>query len=240
MIKSLSYHAICDVGCVRKNNEDMAYACGRIVRDISSTGECAVPCAFAVADGMGGYEGGEIASEIVIRSFSVFAKKIADFNDESSRIEAVKKWASDANALVLDTANIRSGLSEMGTTFVGLIFFCDNALLVNVGDSRCYRLRDGVLKQLTVDHSERNRTGDANVPSNLIYNFMGTNQADFISDVDRLSPMAGDLYMLCSDGLSDLVSESDIEMNALSPSRLVEIAKKAGGRDNITLVCIEV
>ncbi|MDE6300817.1 MAG: protein phosphatase 2C domain-containing protein [Muribaculaceae bacterium] len=241
MITSLAYEAVCDIGCKRSNNEDMAYACGRVVRDGCLEGEVEVSpesvVAFAVADGMGGYEGGEVASEIVSRSFATFIKGLEEKGRDNILI-AIKDWAREANSLVLETAGLREELAEMGTTFVGLIL-CDSRLwLINIGDSRCYRFRQGVLKQMSTDHSERERTGNRNAPSNLIYNYMGNVPEDFISDVTRLEPLEGDVYLLCSDGLSDLVSDDDIEVAIGSAGRMVELAKEAGGRDNITAVRI--
>ncbi len=233
----MKYEAISDVGCVRKNNEDIAYAAGRLVRDDSLSGVTEAPCAFAVADGMGGYEGGEVASEIVARSFSSFVKDFEP-SDDNVAISALKSWARDANDLVLKTAGLRPELSEMGTTFVALIFTAVRLFLVNIGDSRCYRLRGGILKQISTDHSERERTGNPGAPSNLIYNYIGNCPEDFFCDVSLLTPIPGDIYLLCSDGLSDLLDNDTIETDAGDPQRLVELAKEAGGRDNITIVTV--
>lgn len=243
MTESLTYEAVCDIGCVRSNNEDMAYAAGRLVRDGRLEGSVAISpglvVAFAVADGMGGYEGGEVASEIVSRSFAAFITGLDEKGNQNILV-AIKDWAREANQLVLLTAGAREELAEMGSTFVGLIL-CDAKLwLVNIGDSRCYRFRQGVLKQMSTDHSERERTGNRNAPSNLIYNYMGNVPEDFISDVTVLEPLEGDVYLLCSDGLSDLVSEDEIETAVDSPERLVALAKEAGGRDNITAVCVRI
>lgn len=255
MSGKLRYFAISDVGCRRENNEDMAYAAGQIVRDGRDEGEVelprpsmaigesgplgSIPVGFAVADGMGGYEGGEVASEIVIRSFGNFVKKRQGTGD-AENIATLKRWADDANQLVYETAELRPELKDMGTTFVGLVFGVRKAMLINAGDSRCYRLRHGILKQLSTDHSERERRGgDMSVPGNIIYNAMGDKEGDFFSDVTVLQPLEGDLYLLCSDGLSDLVGDDDIEAWAEDPERLVEMAKEAGGKDNVTIVTIK-
>lgn len=237
---NLNYKAFCDIGSVRNNNEDMGYANGKLVRDSTTEGSCTPPAAFAVADGMGGYEGGEIASEIVVRLFGKTSSEILKLEKEDEIIGSLKKWAKEANKMVLETGTLRPELSEMGNTFTGLIFISDQAFLINVGDSRCYRLRGDVMKQLSTDHSERERTGDAEVPKNLIYNFMGNTPADFFSDVSILNPIAGDIYLLCSDGLSDLLTDEEIEANFDNPAVLVDLAKKAGGYDNITAITIEV
>lgn len=239
MTNELKYIAVSDIGCVRANNEDMACADGYVVRDDKRAGTCVLDRArgFAVADGMGGYEGGEIASEIVSRAFISFLKDFAPTTDEKA-LAGVKTWAVETNSLVLETASLRPELAEMGTTFVGLIFTGSYHILINVGDSRCYRMRRGILKQMTVDHSERERTGNPDIPSNLIYNYMGNAECDFISDVTLLKVIAGDIYLLCSDGLSDLVDSDTIEQLMPDAESLIAAARQAGGRDNITAVVV--
>lgn len=240
MNRHIQYAAVSDVGCVRKNNEDIAYAAGKLVRDGTAAGEtyCDGCVSFAVADGMGGYEGGEIASEIVCRSFASFIKSFRHDNT-TPIVDCIKGWAKRTNKLVYESAALRPELSEMGTTFIALIFITDKLYLLNIGDSRCYRIRSGILKQLSTDHSERQRTGNPEVPSNLIYNFMGLHSTEFFSDVIELTPIDGDRYILCSDGLSDLVDEDCIESDSGNVDTLISAAKKNGGRDNITVIKIE-
>lgn len=235
MTNTLKYKAISDVGRVRKNNEDMAYVAGDLLRDSRTEGSAEGTCAFAVADGMGGYEGGKVASEIVCRSFSAFVAGLEGVDDEWM-IRNIKGWAMETNQLMNESAALRPELSEMGTTFVGLIFADAKMWLINIGDSRCYRIRGGILKLLSADHSERNRTGNHDTPSNLIYNFIGNTPGEFFSDVTGYIPLPGDVYLLCSDGLSDMVSDESIEENFESVDTLVSLAKEAGGRDNITIV----
>lgn len=243
-ILKISYFAISDIGCVRKNNEDMAYVAGKLIRDGETEGVVElsqeIPAvAFAVADGMGGYEGGEVASEIVCRSYSSFIKKGLP-KEDSETIEAIKEWTIKANNLVLETGKLRPELNEMGTTLIGMIIDKSSLFVINIGDSRCYRMRNGILKQLSTDHSERERTGNPNTPGNLIYNFLGNYPKDFFSDISIYEPLAGDSYLLCSDGLSDLVIEDIIEENFFKPHKLIELAKEAGGRDNITIIKIQI
>lgn len=244
MTGTVHFKSISDVGCVRSNNEDMAYVAGRLIRDGHAEGEIELTdttaTGFAVADGMGGYEGGEVASEIVSRSFAEFIRNFDAGQSDADTIRLLKEWARQANRLVLDTADIRPELSEMGTTFVGLLMTQAGMWLVNIGDSRCYRMRQGILKQLSTDHSERQRTGNRDVPSNLIYNFMGNAPEDFISDITRLEPIEGDTYLLCSDGLSDLVDDEETEAHIENAEKLIELAKEAGGRDNITVITLKI
>ncbi len=238
MKTTILYEAVSDIGCVRTNNEDMAYVAGKLVRNGAVAGDADYDgcLAFAVADGMGGYEGGEVASEIVCRSFASFIKTFNGVID----IPSLKQWVKEANNLLLDTARIRSEFIEMGTTFIGLVFCGNKCFLLNVGDSRCYRLRSGILKQLSTDHSERERTRNLEIPSNLIYNFMGQNQEAFFSDVIELTPLVNDVYILCSDGLSDMIEDEFMETNTDDLRYLVNEAKKAGGLDNITVIKIRI
>lgn len=222
----------------------MAYVAGKLIRDGETKGEICLSdenplAAFAVADGMGGYEGGEVASEIVCRSFSSFIKKGLPEQD-SETIKSIKQWAVETNRLVLETGKLRPELNEMGTTFTGIIIDKTSLWVINIGDSRCYRVRNGILKQISIDHSERERTGNPDVPGNLIYNFLGNYPESFFSDISIYEPMAGDSYLLCSDGLSDLVNDEKIEERFFEPGKLIELAKDSGGRDNITLITIQI
>lgn len=245
MSDAIRYQAVCDIGSVRANNEDMAIVAHRLVRDCSVSGDITkdVPVAFAVADGMGGYEGGELASEITCRSFLSFMDSInnkIEPAEDNCIITSIKNWAIRANNLVNETASLRPELAEMGTTFISLIFIDGKCFLLNIGDSRCYRMRDGILKQISTDHSERQRTGNSEVPSNIIYNYLGRTPREFFSDVTELTHLSGDSYILCSDGLSDLLDDDTIEHYADSVMDLLAQAKKAGGRDNITIIRMEI
>lgn len=241
------FEAISDIGCKRNNNEDMALAGGRFIRDDSSSGELTsandTHAVFAVADGMGGYDGGEIASEIALRSLAEYVKTVPTGLDESGLILSLKNWAAQANRTILTAAASNPRLSEMGTTLVAFICYEGKFAIVNIGDSRLYRYRNGVLKQLSTDHSERELTGDAKVPSNIIYNFLG-NDGHFFADVifGDSRVFSGDLFLLCSDGLSDMLTNEEISLilqsgNSPAP-KLVQQAKRAGGKDNITVITL--
>lgn len=234
----MKFVAISDVGCQRQNNEDMAYACPLFIRDDSAQGESSY---FAVADGMGGYEGGEVASEITLRSFDKFVCGLPEDLSLDELIGKVKAWAVDANRSLIEVAASTPKLAEMGTTLTAMLFYGEHILALNVGDSRLYRFRNGILKQLSVDHSERERTGNPDTPSNLIYNFFGNN-VDFFSDVTVLDGQVfpGDQFLLCSDGLSDMLDDETIENLLPDAPALVEAAKAAGGRDNITIILITI
>lgn len=240
----IDYFTASDVGCLRGNNEDMAYANGVLVRDGSTSGTLSLSpdsiAAFAVADGMGGHAGGEVASEVVLRSFAHFMKHLDKGLDGDRLTESLRQWADGTNRLLLSTARTTPGLEEMGSTLVGLVFYEGMIALLNIGDSRCYRFQTDQWKCLSTDHSQRQLTGDPTTPSNLIYNFMG-NDEEFFADVELLTTgfCPGATLLLCSDGLSDMLSEEEIAQLALQmPEELVQAAKRAGGRDNITVIAL--
>ena len=105
-----------------------------------------------------------------------------------------------------------------------------------------YRLRYDHFKQMTTDHSERNRTGDPNVASNIIYNALGVHEA--FADISLIKLIKGDKYLICSDGLNDMVSDEEIETlmisNDASARQLLESALSAGGKDNVTIILLEI
>lgn len=132
----------------------------------------------------------------------------------------------------------------MGTTFIGMFSYEGRVYMMNIGDSRLYRYRSGILKQLSADHSMRELTGDESAPSNMIYNSLGAGTsafADFIELTGQL--LDEDLFLLCSDGLSDMFTDDQIEeLLQYTPTavHLIEAAKAAGGRDNISVVLLQV
>lgn len=233
--------AMSDVGCVRSNNEDMALVLGEQLRDDKTAMAFELQenerLTAIVADGMGGYERGEVASEMATGLFDAFLDGLPGGLDTNDMILELKRWCRETNQKILDAA---AG-TGMGCTFTGLFTYEGQAYIVNIGDSRTYRLRRDFMKQMTTDHSERNRQHDDTLPSNLIYNALGAEGA-FI-DVTPTRIVPGDKYIICSDGLSDMVDDETIERiakNGGNAEALVEAAKQAGGEDNVTVVVMEV
>lgn len=233
--------AMSDVGCVRSNNEDMALVLGEQLRDDKTAMAFELQenerLTAIVADGMGGYERGEVASEMATGLFDAFLDGLPGGLDTNDMILELKRWCRETNLKILDAA---AG-TGMGCTFTGLFTYEGQAYIVNIGDSRTYRLRRDFMKQMTTDHSERNRQHDDTLPSNLIYNALGAEGA-FI-DVTPTRIVPGDKYIICSDGLSDMVDDETIERiakNGGNAEALVEAAKQAGGEDNVTVVVMEV
>ena len=232
----LSWGGATHQGRVRTNNQDALYAEGGL---------------FVVADGMGGHRGGEVASQVAVQAMSG-----AGHGSLESLVAATRL----ANQAVWEMAADRPELKGMGTTLSAMSVIGDGnpplLAMVNVGDSRVYRYRDGTLEQLTDDHSyvaELVRRGQIDPAEaavhpyrNMLTRAIGVGES---VEVDRwvIEPAAGDRYLLCSDGLVNEVEDSEIAATVGSsddPSeiagRLIEQANSHGGRDNITVVVIQI
>ena len=208
---------------------------------------------YVVCDGMGGAAAGEIASSLavdeVLRLFSCRAQS-------TSLLKVAEQALASANQAIYSRAQRNDRLSGMGTTLVGLVVEERRAWVVNVGDSRCYRLRNQHIEQLTLDHSlveeqvrlgRMTRTEALRSPlRNVITRALGT-QCHVTPDIFELEAESSDLFLLCSDGLTRELADQTIEsMLALDLTlddlctRLVNAAKKAGGHDNITCLAVRV
>jgi len=231
-----------DIGLKRLNNED-AFA-------IKSNKRL-----FVLADGMGGEAAGEVASHIFIDStLEVFSQ--GDNRSEGETLERVQNAFRLANERMMDHVRQNPQHQGMGCTAELITFYNEDFILGHVGDSRTYLLRQGQLRQLTRDHSFVQDQVDQGLITpeearghslkNVILRAVGIEETLAV-DLIRGKSHAGDLFLLCSDGLSDLVDEGSIqEILSLSLSlpqkveRLIEEAKSRGGFDNITVILCEV
>lgn len=233
---SLRFHAHSEVGRVRKNNQDSGYAS---------------PNLLLVADGMGGAAAGDLASAVAITEAARADVRMASEELVPALAGVVRRTTDKLAALVMADPS----LDGMGTTFCGAAFSGSTLGLVHIGDSRCYRLRDGTLTQLTHDHSwvqslidEGRLTPEqaANHPHRSLILKVLNGQPSMIPDYDTLRVSLGDRYLFCSDGLSGLVDEEGIRRIMAIPDisvscdALAEAANLAGGHDNITVVIGEV
>lgn len=228
-----------DPGRRRKHNED-AYL---VMED---------KAVFAIADGMGGYAAGEVASQLAVDVISE-AFKTGTFTgdpDESlpRRGDELVRAIQMSNTVILTQARANEAQSGMGTTIVSCRFSPNKqrVYICHVGDSRCYRFRNDEIKQLTVDHT-LGAVGITGPAASKLSRAVGIQD---IVDVDLTvdAPKVGDWYMLCSDGLSkmvpepmirDIVKENSSNLN-LAIEKLVEKANERGGRDNVTVILISV
>jgi len=209
---------------------------------------------YVVCDGMGGAAAGEIASSLavdeVLRLFDLRAQ-----GADTSLQTAVEEAVSAANHAIYSRAQRNAQLNGMGTTLVALATDEQRVLVANVGDSRCYRLREGELEQLTLDHSlveEQVRLGRMTRSEatrsplrNVITRALGT-QNHVTPDFFEIETQPGDLFLLCSDGLTRELSNDKIATLLRDEMPLDEIclsltkaANKAGGHDNITCVLVK-
>ena len=239
--------AISDIGNVRERNEDMIMVCNELLRDNSKTFEFQLeelkyPLLIAIADGMGGNKGGQIASEIVLTEMKIFFEEISS---EITTHEFKSKLKNQINLIhkkILDEGKISSERMGMGSTFTGVIFFEKVIYLLNVGDSRIYRFRNGILTQLSRDHSLREMMQDPDAPQNIIVNSFGAGENIFF-DLEDISTriLSEDYLLLCSDGLNSELSDEEIEMyltQELNIFQLVSRVKEKGGNDNISVALI--
>lgn len=222
-----------DQGLVRASNQDSLLVDERI---------------YGVADGMGGHNGGETASRVAVQVLkNALSRKLPDSRALEAGIEA-------ANRRIYEMSRHESSLSGMGTT-VTLLWEGDESVLVaHVGDSRAYRLRDGELQQMTDDHSIvaellRNKVITAEMARthpyrNVITRAVGVDPS-VLADILTFDKKPGDLWLVCSDGLYNMVPDETIadflkssETDEAAAGRLLDEALKNGGTDNISfLLC---
>ncbi|HYK34410.1 Stp1/IreP family PP2C-type Ser/Thr phosphatase [Alloacidobacterium sp.] len=229
--------ALTDVGRVRSANED-------------SHGLCAEAGFFVVCDGMGGAAAGEIASQTAV---SAMLEAMCGPQAIDDPRQALENAISEANLRVFSRAEQESSLHGMGTTLVSLLVLKDRIWIAHVGDSRCYRLRAGLLERMTQDHSlvdEQVRLGQMTPAEaelsplrNVITRAIGT-RATVMPDIQEVTTENGDLFLLCSDGLSKEVPDETIanilrrdtsDLQTLCRA-LIQEANDAGGSDNVTAI----
>lgn len=235
-----------DTGCVREINEDAV----DVIRPDSATALKQVGVVAVVCDGMGGHEGGEVASRLAIEAFT---RHIAGAPQQPDTMLVGAITA--ANAAVINAAKREPRLTGMGTTCTALVLREGLAYCAHVGDSRCYMVRDGNIFLMTEDHSavmELVRQGAITLAEarhhpdkNVISRALGSQPNVQVSTWPRpLQVRPGDRFLVCSDGLHDLVSDADICAAVVSYapqeacSRLVALARERGGYDNISVAIL--
>lgn len=239
---TVEYACICATGKVRRNNEDNFYCDGQIRRDIYSNDEVAVSGSvtsdtnelFAVFDGMGGEACGEIASFAAASHSELFARDRAEYE------EYLYELAELLNRKVREETEARS-LVMMGTTAAMLQLSRDDVYVLNVGDSRIYQLSGHSLSRISQDHIVPAYGGKA------ITKFIGMPEGNALSPyIARGKYKAGDLYLLCSDGVTDMLTDAQLEeildakLSAADLCRsVVSAALAKGGADNTTAIVLK-
>ena len=241
------YFSLTDPGLIRGNNEDAVV--------VDDQHHIAV-----LADGMGGYNAGEVASAMAINHIRAeLADWLAGAGQHASAREVKHEMeicADNANRHIFEAARRNADYAGMGTTLVLGLFQPGHAFIGHVGDSRCYRLRGRELQLLTRDHSLLQEQIDAGlitpelaqyaVHRNLVTRALGVEDTVLL-EVNEFRLEVGDLYLLCSDGLNDMLRDEQIAAVLARPSALadkgralVEAANEQGGRDNISIILIHV
>lgn len=233
------------VGCVRNNNEDMVFAYDKFVRSEAYQTEFMTEnvdrFVIALADGMGGHLAGEVASADTLENLRFFVSDMPKGLSVSEVNKAMEVWLDSIHKIITSKGHADPSMEGMGTTLVAVIYYEGKYFWINCGDSRLYRLRDGKLAQLTTDHSLNTLRGEKR-HSNIITNCIGAGCKHTYMDMVEFTDdfRHGDVYMVCSDGLSDMVTDEVIEqmmINGVSANRLCEAAIERGGFDNVS-VCV--
>jgi serine/threonine protein phosphatase PrpC len=242
-----------DTGRVREHNEDA----------IGSIGDIGL---MVLADGMGGYNAGEVASGIAVQIVTELAAEGAtreerhDVDPHSGMMRqsiVLRDAIYRANKIIYQTAQSQTDCEGMGTTIVACMFYDDKISVAHVGDSRAYRLRGGQLDQITADHSLLQELVDRGFYSaeeaqrstnrNYVTRALGVEPTVDV-EVREYEVLPDDIYLLCSDGLCDMVEDDDIHLTISTfndsldvvGQQLVDLANDHGGRDNISVMIAQV
>lgn len=246
----LSISAQSHVGLVRTNNEDMVLIGTRQVRDEVYEVEIALshdtPYVIALADGMGGHNAGEVASEETLKSLAGFVGTLPRGLSVEELTATFGQWIRATHTHLQQMGDADPACAGMGTTLVGMCLYEGRMYWMNCGDSRIYRMSGGELRQLSEDHSYERLTGRKDCP-NVITNCVGCGEDVYLDMYPILPTHGGDeegtVYLLCSDGLTDLIPDEQLSrfLRAdLTAPALVRAALGAGGRDNVSAVTVKV
>jgi serine/threonine protein phosphatase PrpC len=244
---------ITDTGMVRDHNEDA----------IGSDADIGL---LVLADGMGGYNAGEVASGIAVQTITELAIEGAN-REERSEIDphsglmrqsiVLRDAIARANKIIYQTAQSQTHCEGMGTTLVAAMFYDNRLSVAHVGDSRAYRLRDGAFERLTMDHSLLQELVDRGFYSeeeaqrstnrNYVTRALGVEPTVEV-ELQEFDVLPGDVYLLCSDGLPDMVEDEDIHLTIKTfnasldvvGQQLVQLTNDHGGRDNVSIMLAEV
>jgi PPM family protein phosphatase len=241
----LNIHAISDIGCVRTNNEDMILIGNELLRDTSNDYEfdfdsSEYPFLIAVADGMGGRNAGEHASEAVLNEMNRAIRSLPVDLPLTELKNTLKKSIFTIHRQLIDEGIKDPAKTGMGSTFIGILFFQNYIFLINIGDSRMYRFRDGILTQLSRDHSLSEMTNNPDAPKNIIINSFGAGEKIFFDFEDITTRLLeNDVLLLCTDGLTGELTDEEIETILSEPDSLnilISKTKERGGRDNSSII----
>jgi len=249
----IQFAEVTHTGMVREHNEDA----------IGSNGDMGL---MVLADGMGGYNAGEVASGIAVQTITDLAAEGAN-REQRNDIDphtglmrqtiVLRDAVARANKIIFQTAQSQTHCEGMGTTLVAAMFYDNKISLAHVGDSRAYRLRDEKFEQLTMDHSLLQELVDRGFYSeeeaqrstnrNYVTRALGVEPTVEV-EVQEYDVLPDDIYLLCSDGLPDMVEDEDIHLTISTfnasldvvGEQLVQLANEHGGRDNVSVMLAQV
>jgi serine/threonine protein phosphatase PrpC len=240
-------------GKVRDHNEDA----------IGSNSEAGL---YVLADGMGGYNAGEVASSIAVKTVKDLVSEAMDREDRASvepdtgfmrQTIVLRDAIARANKIIHQTAQSQASCEGMGTTIVACLFYDNRLSIAHVGDSRLYRVRDGRLEQITLDHSLLQELVDRGFYTreeaeratnrNYVTRALGVEPTVDVA-LQEIHVEKNDLFLLCSDGLSDMVGDEEIHLTISTFSanlktigqQLVQLSNDNGGKDNVSVVLTRV
>jgi serine/threonine protein phosphatase PrpC len=244
----IKFAEVTNTGMVREHNEDA----------IGLDSDMGL---LVLADGMGGYNAGEVASGIAVQTITDLAAEGAT-REERSDIDphtglmrqtiVLRDAVARANKIIFQTAQSQTHCEGMGTTLVACLFFDDRVSVAHVGDSRLYRMRDNRFEQITMDHSLLQELVDRGFYSeeeaqrstnrNYVTRALGVEPTVEV-EVQEYDVLPDDIYLLCSDGLPDMVEDEDIHLTISTfnasldvvGEQLVQLANEHGGRDNVSV-----
>jgi protein phosphatase len=242
-----------DPGMVRSHNEDS-------IASIADTG------LVVLADGMGGYNAGEVASGMATTVLTTELRQLLEDHapyevdpqsGQKAALKMLQQQIAKANNSIYQASQSQPQYAGMGTTLVVALFYDNKVMVAHIGDSRLYRIRGDEFSQVSKDHSLLQEQIDAGMLTkeqakhssnkNLVTRALGIDPA-VEPEIHEYDTQPGDIYLLCSDGLSDMVSDEDIGMTLqalganlnLAAQQLVQMANDNGGRDNVSVILIKV
>ena len=249
----IQFAEITDTGKVREHNEDA----------IGSIGDIGL---MVLADGMGGYNAGEVASGLAVQTITELASEGAN-RERRNELDSstgfmrqsivLRDAVARANKIIFQTAQSQTHCEGMGTTLVAAMFFDNKVSIAHVGDSRAYRLRGNNFEQLTLDHSLLQELVDRGFYSeeeaqrstnrNYVTRALGVEPTVEV-EVQEFDVLPDDVYLLCSDGLPDMVEDEDIHLTISTfnasldvvGQQLVQLTNDHGGRDNVSVMLAQV
>lgn len=246
----MKYSCVSHVGKVRKNNED--YCKGEVIS--TNSGELGI---FAIADGMGGYNKGEVASELAVENITRFLKNNLIQNEvvKINYIDDIFKQAyNNVNSIIYKKSQDDKECEGMGTTLTTVIIYKDKVYIANVGDSRCYMVVKGKLEKITKDHSYveeliathiiTEEEAKKHPKRNIITRALGTEEI-IIVDIYKKDINHNDKVLLTTDGLTGYIDKdeineiisSDDDLDVIA-NNLIDKANEVAGKDNVTVILI--